>query len=119
MRAFRAELQLSLTSFLHEQEMQIVKIPRELRGMTMREISVSRFAEVWTHHQAHWGGTLRDTLEKITASRLQVRQREEASKEAEKVEVKGKRKRGTNSTLEAGPSTSKAGASWLRVARLS
>ena len=72
-----------MKSFQVRQETELLKIPRELRGMTLGSL-----VDKWG---GSWGGTLmRIKREELEESERKEREREEEEKEKEKVE-RGKR----------------------------
>ncbi|EIW73656.1 hypothetical protein TREMEDRAFT_59829 [Tremella mesenterica DSM 1558] len=92
-RAFRSHLQATLSSFLIRQETEIFKIPRELRNMTLGELSTK------------WAGGWASTTQRIAREKIEEAEREREREEAaQKAEREGaKRKRGTVGTPDATP----------------
>lgn len=96
-RQFRIALNTMLESFSRRQETEVMRIPKELRSLTMRDLN------------AQWGGSWSATLQKIKQAALEKERREEKGDDVvEKVEEMRKRKRGdaviADASAEAGPS---------------
>lgn len=64
-RHFTSSLEVTLTVFLARQDLEIMKIPHELRRMTLGEL------------EAKWGGTWAGTVQRIARLKLEEREREE------------------------------------------
>ncbi|ODO05242.1 hypothetical protein L198_01932 [Cryptococcus wingfieldii CBS 7118] len=80
---FRSMLAQTLASFHMREETEILAIPRDLRGLTLREL------------ENKWGGGWAGTLHRIKTERFEVEQKkreEQEEKDRDEV-VKGKRKR--------------------------
>ncbi|WVQ73181.1 hypothetical protein IAR50_002745 [Cryptococcus sp. DSM 104548] len=80
---FRSMLAQTLASFHMREETEILAIPRDLRGLTLREL------------EDKWGGGWAGTLHRIKTERFEVEQKkreEQEEKDRDEV-VKGKRKR--------------------------
>jgi hypothetical protein len=81
-RAFRSNLALAIQSFMVRQESEILRIPRELRTMTLEELN------------SKWGGSFSGTVQRIQRERLERMERERAEiEEAAKLEAEAKGKR--------------------------
>ncbi|KAK1925385.1 hypothetical protein DB88DRAFT_483752 [Papiliotrema laurentii] len=83
-RAFNSALAATLSSFMLRQEAEILKIPRDLRSMTLGQL------------EAQWGGSWAGTVQRIAREKMEEREREEAAQREKarlEEEAKGKRKR--------------------------
>ncbi len=79
-RQFRIALNTMLESFSRRQETEVMRIPKELRSLTMRDLN------------AQWGGSWSATLQKIKQAALEKERREEKGDDVvEKVEEMRKR----------------------------
>lgn len=63
-RAFQASLCATLSSFKIRQETELMRIPRELRSLTLREL------------RERWGGSWKGTLLKLAKERVEKREKE-------------------------------------------
>ncbi|ORX40180.1 hypothetical protein BD324DRAFT_616686 [Kockovaella imperatae] len=91
---FRDSLSATLESFLIRQETEMLKIPRELRNMTLDQLS------------KHWGGGWKETMQRIAKDRIDAREKEQEAETRDKAlneGDKGKRKRGTNHSVDSTP----------------
>ncbi|ORY31366.1 hypothetical protein BCR39DRAFT_90112 [Naematelia encephala] len=99
-RAFHIQLGVSLQAFLLRQETELMRLPRELRGMTLSDL------------EDKWGGSWSGTVQRIARERMEREEgaRRRAEEEAAAVAaaeeenddvVKGKRKRGTGATIQS------------------
>lgn len=64
-RSFKASLEISLQAFLIRQESEIMRLPREMRTMTLGEL------------EGKWGGSWAGTLQRIAREKIEVRLKEE------------------------------------------
>lgn len=81
-RAFNSALAATLSSFMLRQEAEILKIPRDLRSMTLGQL------------EAQWGGSWAGTVQRIAREKMEEREREEAAQREKarlEEEAKGKR----------------------------
>ncbi|TYJ58528.1 hypothetical protein B9479_000737 [Cryptococcus floricola] len=88
---FRSMLAQTLASFHMREETEILAIPRDLRGLTLREL------------EDKWGGGWAGTLHRIKTERFEVEQKkreEQEEKDRDEV-VKGKRKRNATASSRA------------------
>ena len=75
-RAFQASLSATLESFLRRQETEILKIPRDLRGMTLVEL------------EDKWGGSWRGTVQRLARDRLEEQERRRIQEEEEQARLR-------------------------------
>lgn len=75
-RNFQAQLALTLQSFELRQNTELFRVPRELRGMTLKQV------------QESWGGTLGGTVARIKQEQLQAQERERIAQEEEERRVR-------------------------------
>ena len=80
-RAFRSQLQATLAAFLLRQETEIFKIPRELRNMTLGDLSTK------------WAGSWAGTVQRIAREKIEEAERERDREEREKEKEREGQKR--------------------------
>lgn len=76
---FTTALETTLTVFMARQDLEIMKIPHELRSMTLGELELK------------WGGTWAGTVQRI--ARLKIEEREREEREEREREEKERRER--------------------------